>query len=257
MLRLTGRPADMKPFLILQLRPEDEASDNEYEAFLKAGGLSAGQTRRIRMERDGIPPLKLADYSGIIVGGGPYCVSDTVKPPEQLNFEYRLGELLNDVIAQDFPYLGACYGIGILAHVLGGEVSKDRYSEGVGAVIVRLTDDGRKDRLLETVTDEFRAFGGHKEASQSLPETAVLLASSTTCPIQVIRVGRNVYATQFHAELDSAGLAVRINVYRNAGYFPPQEADQLIALTAKEQVTEPEKILRRFVELYSTACTEL
>ena len=240
----------MKPFLILQLRPEDAASDNEYEAFLRAGGLTMQQTHRIRMERDGIPPLDLGAFSGVIVGGGPYCVSDTVKPPEQLRFERQLTELLEEIIETDFPYLGACYGIGILSRHLGGRVLKEKYSEGVGAVTVRLCEAGRHDPLLSTVKTEFRAFGGHKEACQDVPEGAVLLAGSETCPFQMIKVKNNIYASQFHPELDSGGLALRINTYRHAGYFPPQEADQLIALTAKEKVTEPEKIFKSFIDRY-------
>ena len=35
----------MKPALILQLRPEDDASDGEYRAFLDKGGLDEGQAR--------------------------------------------------------------------------------------------------------------------------------------------------------------------------------------------------------------------
>jgi GMP synthase (glutamine-hydrolysing) len=243
----------MKPFLILQLRPEDEASDNEYEAFLRAGALTEAQTHRIRMESEDLPDINLDDFSGVIVGGGPYCVSDANKPLEQVEFEVKLTRLIEHVIDKDFPYLGACYGIGILAQVLGGEVSKKNYAEGIGAVTIKLNDEGQKDPLLKGITVEFRAFGGHKEASQDVPPGAVLLAGSDTCPVQIIRVKQNIYGTQFHAELDSAGLALRINTYRYAGYFPPQEADQLIALTAKEHVSEPEKIFRNFIDTYKTS----
>ncbi len=45
----------MKPVLILQLRPEDEASDDEYRAFLEKGGLSEGETVRVRMEAAPLP----------------------------------------------------------------------------------------------------------------------------------------------------------------------------------------------------------
>jgi GMP synthase (glutamine-hydrolysing) len=66
----------MKPFLILQLRPETEASDDEFAAFLSKGGLDAGQAHRIRLESEPLPDLDLGAYSGVIVGGGPGCVSD-------------------------------------------------------------------------------------------------------------------------------------------------------------------------------------
>ena len=62
----------MKPFLILQLRPEAEASDDEYAAFLNKGGLSADQTHRIRLDCEDVPAdLSLDAYTGVIVGGGP------------------------------------------------------------------------------------------------------------------------------------------------------------------------------------------
>ena len=54
------------------------------------------------------------------------------------------------------------------------------------------------------------------------------LAGSPTCPVQMFRVRQNLYATQFHPELDVPGLLTRISVYRNAGYFPPEEADTVI-----------------------------
>ena len=51
----------------------------------------------------------------------------------------------------------------------------------------------------------------------------------------------------------SDGLALRINIYKHAGYFAPEEAQDLIdaAYRESELVTEPVKILRRFVEKYA------
>ena len=53
------------------------------------------------------------------------------------------------------------------------------------------------------------------------------LATSAACPVQAFRVGQNVYATQFHPELDLEGICTRIEVYKNAGYFDPSEAETL------------------------------
>ena len=65
-----------KPVLILQLRPEKITADSEYACFLKYGQLKAEDTRRIRIERAGIPTdLDLDDYSAIIVGGSPFDIS--------------------------------------------------------------------------------------------------------------------------------------------------------------------------------------
>lgn len=240
-----------KPCLLLQLRPEKSAADDEYTAILRAAELDADRMVRIQMDRD-FPDVELDDYSAVIVGGGPSNVS---KPEEQKydyqrKFEPKLKKVVAEIARRDFPYLGACYGLSILADVLGGTVSEERYGETAGAQTIELTESGSDDPLLLDLPQSFRAFVGHKEACQAVPPGAVLLAESSGCPVQMIRVGDHVYATQFHPELDGDGLALRIETYRHAGYFDPAEADYLIALGHKESVPVPGEILRRFIVRY-------
>ncbi|MBT8271299.1 MAG: glutamine amidotransferase [Flavobacteriaceae bacterium] len=242
----------MKPFLILQIRPIDEASDDEYAAFLKYSGLQEQQTHRIRMEKSGIPDISLEDYSGIILGGGPSNVSDppVEKSENQKRFESDLNRILEQVFKTDFPFLGVCYGMGALAMHRGGIVARDRYSEAVGTAQISLTEAGSADKLLEGIPEEFTAYCGHKEACQALPPGAVLLAESDVCPSQMIRFQSNIYATQFHVELDEQGIQLRIDVYKNHGYFKPEDAEKLIREMSGSNVVHPERILQRFVEIY-------
>ncbi len=243
----------MKPFLILQLRPEAEAADDEFAAFLAKGGLRADEVHRIRLDRAEIPAgLEPGDYAGVIVGGGPGCVSD---PPEaktavEARIEASVLGLMPEIISRDIPFMGCCYGIGVLAHFLGAPVSKDRFSEPVGTSTCRITGAGRADPLLAGLPETFDAFVGHKEAVQALPEGCEHLLASETCPFQMIRFGENVYATQFHPEADSDGFAVRIGIYKHRGYFPPETADELTAMCHAADVHAPERILRNFVERY-------
>lgn len=74
--------------------------------------------------------------------------------------------------------------------------------------------------------------------------------TGTACPVQMFRVGRNVYATQFHPEGDAEGFTVRINIYKNHGYFKPHEADDLIEKLRHAKTSYSQKILRRFVDRY-------
>lgn len=243
----------MKPFLILQLRPEAEASDDEYAAFLAKGGLRADQTHRIRLEQEDMPALDLSDYSGVIVGGGPGCVSDPVekKDPLEAKIEAEILSLMPQITEQDVPFMGCCYGIGILAHHLGATVSKEQYGEPVGPTNCKQTAEGAGDPVLAGLPDEFLAFVGHKEAVQHLPNGSVQLLASDPCPFQMIRYKQNVYATQFHPEADSAGFELRIRLYKNKGYFHPDEADDLIAMCRAADVHAPELILRNFVNRYA------
>ena len=244
----------MKPFLLLASRAEDAAADDEYAAFLQFGGLTEPELVRVRLEQRPLGAIDLTDYSGIIIGGSPFNSSDApeVKSEVQRRVEQELSALLDQVIAADFPVLGACYGVGVVGTHEGAVIDRT-YGEPVGAVPVTLTEEGRHDPLFGVLPASFDAFVGHKEAVRSLPPNAVLLASSPRCPVQAFRVGANVYATQFHPELDVAGISTRIDVYRHAGYFAPDEADTVKELARGSGVQHPPVVLRRFVERYAQA----
>ena len=242
----------MRPFLILQLRPETEAADEEFAAFLAKGGLDEGEVRRIRLDLERLPALSLDDYAGVIVGGGPGCVSDApeAKDPVEARIEADCLALMPEIVARDMPFLGCCYGIGILAHHLGAEVSKRRYGEPVGGVDCRVTEAGAADALVSGLPASFRALVGHKEAVQALPRGCAHLLASDPCPFQMIRHGRNVYATQFHPEADGPGFATRIRIYKDRGYFPAEAAEALTETVLAEDIRVPQRILRAFVETY-------
>lgn len=241
----------MKPFLLLATRAEDRAADEEYEAFARFGGLAPERLVRVRLEQEPLPPLDLDDYAGIILGGSPFTTGDpeATKSAVQRRVEAELDVLLTEIVARDFPLLGACYGIGTLGRNQGAVVDQT-YAEDVGAVLVELTEEGRSDPLLGVLPERFEAFVGHKEAITSLPGHAVRLAGSAACPVQAFRVGRNVYATQFHPELDIPGLHGRIDVYKHYGYFHPDTAEHLKDLATRSDVRFPPLLVRRFVELF-------
>lgn len=250
---MRNRPASA-PFLLLSIRAEDAAADDEYAAVMRFSGLDESGLRRIRLDRDPLGRVDLDDWSGVILGGGPFNFSDppTEKSSEQRRAESELLALLDEIVARDFPFLGCCYGIGALGTHIGATVDRT-FAEPIGSVPISLTAAGRDDPLLADVPDSFEAFVGHKEAVSKLGADAVLLASSPGCPVQAFRVGANVYATQFHPELDVAGICTRIEVYKHYGYFEPDAADSLKASMVRREVVHPPTILRNFVRRFAAA----
>ncbi|MBT6481649.1 MAG: hypothetical protein HOK53_07090 [Gammaproteobacteria bacterium] len=123
-----------KPFLIIQLRPEDATADNE-----------------------------LSGYAGIIVGGSPFDISTPAdqKSATQLEIEAGFSDLFDTVIAQDFPFLECCSGNGLLGNYLGASISQ-KYAEAVGGATVALSEEGKRDPLLKGFPDTFRVLLGHK-----------------------------------------------------------------------------------------------
>jgi GMP synthase (glutamine-hydrolysing) len=242
----------VRPFLFLGTRAEDDVAQQEYDAVVAGAGLHPDEVVRVRLERDPLGEVDLDDWSGIILGGGPFNVSDPQegKSPAQVRAEAELHDLAERVVAADFPFLGACYGIGVLGTRDGGVVDRT-YGEPICALPVRLTPEGVADPLFGVLPDVFDAYLGHKEAVSRLPRSAVLLASTDTCPVHAFRLGRNVYATQFHPELDPVAICDRIDAYSSHGYYQPHEREALKAAAREALVTEPVRLLARFVELHA------
>lgn len=241
----------MKKILILQMRPEDETCESEFEAILKVGQIKREEAEQIRVERLEKFELDLSRYSAIIAGGSPFDVSsrDYKKSVVQKNVEAFFSDLFDQLIPRDLPFLGICSGNGLLGNYFGTNISR-RYGEQIGSVTINLNEEADNDDLLLGLPKEFTALVGHKEACDTVPENAVLLASSATCPVQMFRVKNNIYATQFHPEGDEEEFILRIKVYKNHGYFQPDQAENLIAALEGVETPVPKEVLRRFVAKY-------
>lgn len=248
----THYPERVKPFLLLATRDHDEAAAAEYQSVLRHTGLEPGLLEHHRVESEPLGPIDLDDYSGILLGGSAFNISDEIKSENQRRVEAELSTLLDRVVDADFPFLGMCYGIGTVTAHLGGRVDHT-YGESVGAVPVTLTEAGRSDPLLDGIGETFHAFVGHKEACNGTPSGVELLATGETCPVQMYRVGGNVYVTQFHPELDADDLAARMRIYQHAGYFKPSELDDLIAMAQASPVDgQQHRVLSNFVQRFGS-----
>lgn len=242
----------VRPFLFLSARPEEDAVGPEYDAMLTATGLGRAELHHHRLDIEALPALPLTAYAGVIVGGSPYNVTQdpSRKSETQKRVEGDLSRLADWAVASDFPVLFTCYGIGLLTERQGGIVGTE-YGEEAGPVTVTLTADGQSDPLLAGLDTEFTALVGHKEATSVLPATATLLATSEACPVQIYRVGHNVYATQFHPEVLPHDFIARAHVYKEHGYFPAHELDDVAERLAASVVTEPPQIMTRFVQRFA------
>ena len=142
-------------------------------------------------EGETIPPLDGFDM--LLVMGGPMDVWETEKHP------WLIEEMavIRDWVQAGRPYLGLCFGHQLLAQALGGHVGLMEGSPEVGIAQVPLVADP----IFAGVPELCTCFQWHGAEVKRLPEGAVLLASSETCPIQAFRLGDNAYGLQFHMEL--------------------------------------------------------
>ena len=235
-------------FLLLQVRPEADARAGELASMRRASGLGDRLVAR-SADLEVLPPDLADDMAGVVIGGSPYSVSDqdARKAAPQRLAEQQLSALAERALDRGLPVFFTCYGIGVLTQVLGGTVDRT-HPEPVSATESRLTDAGRADPVAGVLPDRFTALTGHKESAPVVPPGATLLATNDVSPVQLYRVG-SVLASQFHPEPTTADFAERATIYQRHGYFPVEELEVVTSGLATAVVTEPQRLLRRFVEV--------
>jgi len=151
----------------------------------------------VRLDR-GEPVPSADELGGVIVMGGPMSVHDTADHPHLVH-ERRL---LRDAVERDLPILGVCLGAQLLAVALDARVERGPLPE-VGIGEVTLTAEGRDDAVIGSNGDSVPVVHWHEDTFH-VPERGILLAGSSLYKNQAFRLGRRVYAFQFHLEVDRA-----------------------------------------------------
>lgn len=221
----------MLPFLLVSTRPEDEAVEAEYACFQRVTGLDENSLEQVRLDMLGLPDIDVNAYTGIIVAGSPYGTTtpDDKKSATQKRTEAELAHLFTDIVAARTPCLTTGYGTEVATVLRGGLVSR-AWAEDPQMVDIMLTEEGMNDPLLDGFPREFLTYVHHREAVERMPEGAVLLAKSLTCPVQAMRMGENFYATQFNPEIDSDAIRIRLSAYEDAGYGTGGDFDSLVLI---------------------------
>ena len=143
---------------------------------------------------DTIPALD--GYDLIVSMGGPQNVWETDKYP-WLDAEK---DLIRDWVGRrEKPFLGVCLGHQMLADALGGTCERLPRPE-IGILGYHQTFAGTHDRLFDGVGSPATCLQWHGVHVTDPPSGAQVLASSSACSVQAIRVGRWAYGLQFHAE---------------------------------------------------------
>lgn len=232
--------------LLLQVRdPDDPMSGHEVASFERALA-----PRAVRIEIFDLlgRPLTPADLEGLdlVLMGGSGAYSAATGGPW---FPTAL-ESLRAVHASGVPAFASCWGFQAMAVAMGGEVVNDRSRSEIGTHSLRLTPAGHDDPVFGHLGARFKAQMGHEDLVKTLPERATLLASSARVVNQAYRFeDAPVYCTQFHPELDVAGIKARLSAYpRYLAEVTGETYEEIVARL--EETPGATRLLTRFVEVF-------
>ena len=123
---------------------------------------------------------------GVILSGGPASVYEPGAP-----------QIDPRIIDGRLPVLGICYGMQLMARVLGGDVAQEGKRE-YGPATLRIED---RSGLFEGLAAAERAWMSHGDSVRRPPEGFHRLASTDRLPVAAMSDGSKRFGVQFHPEV--------------------------------------------------------
>ncbi len=133
------------------------------------------------------------DLDWLVIMGGSMNIYEEENYPwlrEEKNF-------IAEAIASKKIVLGVCLGSQLIADVLGGRVTRNKYKE-IGWFPVTLTREAKNSPVFSNLPGTFTAFHWHGDTFK-IPPGAAQIAESEGCANQAFEYGR-VIGLQFHIE---------------------------------------------------------
>lgn len=151
---------------------------------------------RVRYFEAGVDDLTQAfEHTGLtVILGGPIGVYET----EDYPFLHQEIDLLKVRLKHNLPTLGICLGAQLIAHALGAKVYAGHSKEIGWSKLSLAYVENNPLKNLENI----EVLHWHGDTFD-LPTEAELLASSAVYPNQAFRIGSNILALQFHAEVEA------------------------------------------------------
>ena len=238
-------------FLLLQTRNAgDPMAAQEVRCFARALGCDASAIEVFDFLSGAPSKDKLQQFDMLLLGGsGHYSAASEPDPPDsQVEWLNRALDCLREIHHLAKPTFASCWGFQAMARALGGQCVKDLPNAELGTIEFTLTEAGQADPVFSTLSQVFAGQAGHEDHVVALPPDAVLLASSTRVAEQAFRfVGRPIYCTQFHPELDRTAMLERVVAY-------PEYVERIARMPydnfvhSVRETPEANSLLRRFVQ---------
>ncbi|MBE0451768.1 MAG: glutamine-hydrolyzing GMP synthase, partial [Clostridia bacterium] len=160
----------------------------QYNQLIARRVREAGVYSEVVSWRGALEKIKEKKPHGIIFTGGPNSVYLEGAPT-----------LDKEIFELGIPVLGICYGMQLMAHMLGGKVEKAAQQE-YGKI--KLSHKSNSN-LFSGVEDGAQCWMSHFDYVSSVPVGFDIVSTTDNCPVAAMQnVEKRLYAVQFHAEVE-------------------------------------------------------
>ncbi len=164
------------------------------------------KTKIVELDKAGTLP-SVDECEAIISLGGPMNVYQA----DKYSFLTTEENFLREALGKEIPILGICLGAQLLAKAAGAEVKKAKHEE-IGWHKVDLTKEGINDPLFNGLNRSLEVFQWHEDTFD-IPKRGALLATSSICRNQAVRIDKYAWGLQFHLEITPEMLEAWLNYY--------------------------------------------
>lgn len=176
-----------------------------------------------------IDEIQQYNPAGIILSGGPESVTQPQSP--------RVSEAIFNL---NIPILGICYGMQLMAVILGGEVlpgKKREFGYAKLSLFPSILFENIEDELINGVP-QLDVWMSHGDKVTHTPDGFKIIASSNNCEIAAMEhTDKKFFGLQFHPEVSHTPQGVRI-LKRFLFEFCGSEASWTADHIIEEQVTK-------------------
>lgn len=234
----------MKPFIIIKTGstlPALRQGLGDFEDWIirALGPSSAAITIVNIMAGEALPSVDT--ISGVIITGSPAMVTDKAA------WMQRLVIWIPQVLERNIPLLGICFGHQLLAEAMGGYADYHPKGREIGTVSIQLTPEGKQDRLLGALPDDFLAHTTHAQTVIELPPNALRLAENSFEIHHAFRLGDSAWGMQFHPEFSADIMRAYVNEQSASLLKEGHDVDELKAAICNTNAAS--RLLKRFMAI--------
>ena len=234
---------DLK-ILLLQIRDEQKVRDEERLSFARYSNLNPSQIHVHNVfEIPNFEPNIVDGFNALYIGGASEA---NVLMPNKYIFVKDCLKLIRYASEKNVPTFASCFGFQLAILAFGGKILSQDTDYEMGSIPTTLTNLANVDKVYKGIRSGFPAISIHRQYAIELPSKLDLLAYTANCLHSFKVRDKDMWAFQFHPEVDRATVFERLRIYKEKYTKNDQQFQNV--LDSLVETPESHQLMANFVD---------